>query len=194
MPKISAPTLVEQRAWRRSQLLDVASAIALENGPTSITVSTVAARAGLSRTSFYEYFSSSSEIVAELITDELNEFTEFLAQKVAAASVPEEAIAAWIEGSLEYVADGRHLLARALSTLELSNERSTQIGIAHRKMLAPLSTPLNQLGVTDVRQALALIHAATESATRRIEAGLDSAREIESTREFLIAGLNALRK
>jgi AcrR family transcriptional regulator len=194
MPKISAPTLVEQRVWRRSQLLDVASAIALENGPTSITVSTVAARAGLSRTSFYEYFSSSSEIVAELITDELNEFTEFLAQKVAAASVPEEAIAAWIEGSLEYVADGRHLLARALSTLELSNERSTQIGIAHRKMLAPLSTPLNQLGVTDVRQALALIHAATESATRRIEAGLDSAREIESTREFLIAGLNALRK
>ncbi len=194
MPKISAPTLVEQRAWRRSQLLDAASAIALENGPTSITVSTVAARAGLSRTSFYEYFSSSSEIVAELITDELNEFTEFLAQKVAAASVPEEAIAAWIEGSLEYVADGRHLLARALSTLELSTERSTQIGIAHRKMLAPLSTPLNQLGVTDVRQALALIHAATESATRRIEAGLDSAREIESTREFLIAGLRALRK
>jgi len=194
MPKISAPTLVEQRAWRRSQLLDAASAIALENGPTSITVSTVAARAGLSRTSFYEYFSSSSEIVAELITDELNEFTEFLAQKVAAASVPEEAIAAWIEGSLEYVADGRHLLARALSTLEISTERSTQIGIAHRKMLAPLSTPLNQLGVTDVRQALALIHAATESATRRIEAGLDSAREIESTREFLIAGLNALRK
>ncbi len=194
MPKISAPTLVEQRAWRRSQLLDAASAIALENGPTSITVSTVAARAGLSRTSFYEYFSSSSEIVAELITDELNEFTEFLAQKVAAASVPEEAITAWIEGSLEYVADGRHLLARALSTLELSTERSTQIGIAHRKMLAPLSTPLNQLGVTDVRQALALIHAATESATRRIEAGLDSAREIESTREFLIAGLCALRK
>ena len=194
MPKISASTLVEQRAWRRSQLLDAASAIALENGPTSITVSTVAARAGLSRTSFYEYFSSSSEIVAELITDELNAFTEFLTQKVAAASVPEEAITAWIEGSLEYVADGRHLLARALSTLELSTERSTQIGIAHRKMLAPLSTPLNQLGVTDVRQALALIHAATESATRRIEAGLDSAREIESTREFLIAGLRALRK
>ncbi len=194
MPKISAPTLVEQRAWRRSQLLDAASAIALENGPTSITVSTVAARAGLSRTSFYEYFSSSSEIVAELITDELNEFTEFLAQKVAAATAPEEAIAAWIEGSLEYVADGRHLLARTLSTLELSTERSTQIGIAHRKMLAPLSTPLKQLGVPDVRQALALIHAATESATRRIEAGLDSAGEIESTREFLIAGLRALRK
>jgi len=194
MPKITAPTLIEQRAWRRSQLLDAASAIALENGPASITVSSVAARAGLSRTSFYEYFASSSEIVAELITDELNDFTEFLAQKVATVSAPEEAITAWIEGSLEYVADGRHLLARALSTLELSTERSMQIGIAHRKMLAPLATPLSQLGITDVRQALALIHATTESATRRIEAGTDSASEIESTRNFLVAGLRALRR
>ena len=194
MPKISAPTLVEQRAWRRSQLLDAASAIALENGPTSITVSSVAARAGLSRTSFYDYFSSSSEIVAELITDELNFFTHYLNEKVAGVSAPEEAITAWIEGSLEYVADGRHLLARALSTIELSVERSSQIGIAHRKMLAPLSTPLTQLGIRDVRQALALIHATTESATRRIEAGINSASEIESTRSFVIAGLRALQR
>jgi AcrR family transcriptional regulator len=194
MPKISAPTLVEQRAWRRSQLLDAASAIALENGPTSITVSAVAARAGLSRTSFYEYFASSSEIVAELITDELNDFTEFLTQKVAAVSTPEDAITAWIEGSLEYVADGRHLLARALSTLELSTERSMQIGIAHRKMLAPLATPLSHLGITDVRQALALIHATTESATRRIEAGVEAASEIDSTRAFIVAGLRALQR
>ncbi len=194
MPKITAPTLVEQRAWRRSQLLDAASAIALENGPTSITVSTSAARAGLSRTSFYEYFASSSEIVAELITDELNDFTEFLTQRVASVSAPEDAITAWIDGSLEYVADGRHLLARALSTLELSTERSMQIGIAHRKMLAPLATPLSQLGITDVRQALALIHATTESATRRIEAGVEAASEIESTRNFIVAGLRALQR
>ena len=192
MPKITASTLVEQRAWRRSQLLDAASGLALESGPTSVTVSAVAARAGLSRTSFYEYFSSSSEIVAELITDELNNFTNYLTEKVATASTPDEAITSWIEGSLEYVADGRHLLARALSTLELSAERSTQIGIAHRKMLAPLSAPLSLLGIRDVRQALALIHASTESATRRIEAGMDSASEIESTRNFIVAGLKAL--
>jgi len=192
MPKITASTLVEQRTWRRSQLLDAAAGLALENGPTSVTVSAVAARAGLSRTSFYEYFSSSSEIVAELITDELNNFTNYLTEKVATASTPEEAITSWIEGSLEYIADGRHLLARALSTLELSAERSTQIGIAHRKMLAPLSAPLSQLGIRNVRQALALIHASTESATRRIEAGMDSASEIESTRNFIVAGLKAL--
>ena len=61
-------------------------------------------------------------------------------------------------------------------------------------MLAPLSAPLAQLGIRDVRQALALIHATTESATRRIEAGMDAASEIESTRSFIIAGLRALQR
>jgi hypothetical protein len=73
---------------------------------------------------FMNTLQSSSEIVAELITDELNSFTEYLNAKVASASTPNEAVTSWIEGSLEYVADGRHLLARALSTLELSVERS----------------------------------------------------------------------
>jgi hypothetical protein len=61
-------------------------------------------------------------------------------------------------------------------------------------MLAPLATPLSQLGITDVRQALALIHATTESATRRIEAGVEAASEIESTRNFIVAGLRALQR
>ena len=92
MPKISAPSLVQQRQWRRSELLDAAASLALESGATAITVSAVAARAGLSRTSFYEYFASSSDIVAELITDELKSFSHFLEEKVASASDPDSAI------------------------------------------------------------------------------------------------------
>ena len=168
MPKISAPSLVQQRQWRRSELLDAAASLALESGATAITVSAVAARAGLSRTSFYEYFASSSDIVAELITDELKSFSHFLEEKVANASDPDSAITSWIEGSLEYVADGRHLLAKALSALEMSGERSQAIAHAHRKMLAPLSTPLRAMGIADITQALMLIHATTDSATRRI--------------------------
>jgi AcrR family transcriptional regulator len=194
MPKISAPTLVEQRAWRRSQLLDAASSIALENGPTSITVSSVAARAGLSRTSFYDYFSSSSEIVAELITDELNSFTHYLNEKVAAVSSPEEAITAWIEGSLEYVADGRHLLAKALNAIDLPRSRGAAIGIAHKALLAPLRSKLEELGISDVNFALTLIQSTTDGASRRIESGDDADLVIKTTREFCIAGLTALAR
>ena len=57
-PKIQAATIVEQRAMRQRQLIDAALAIALESGAANITVAAVAQRAGLARSSIYEYFSS----------------------------------------------------------------------------------------------------------------------------------------
>ncbi|MSY55222.1 MAG: TetR family transcriptional regulator, partial [Actinobacteria bacterium] len=55
MPRINTATLSEHRDWRRNQLIAAASAIALEQGGQAITVAAVAERAGLSRTSVYEY-------------------------------------------------------------------------------------------------------------------------------------------
>jgi AcrR family transcriptional regulator len=69
MPKIETQTLSQHRDWRRSQLIDAAAAIALESGGEAVTVAAVAARAGLSRTSVYEYFASSADLAADLIID-----------------------------------------------------------------------------------------------------------------------------
>lgn len=66
--------------------------------------------------------------------------------------------------------------------------------MAHRKMLLSLSAPLAKLGVEDIAQALSLIHSATQSATTRIESGADSAREIENTRNFIVAGISTLSR
>lgn len=172
--------------------MDAAAAIALEDGAHRVSVATVATRAGLSRTSFYEYFSSSSEIVAELIAEELDSFSQFLSEKIQGATDPRQAISIWVTSSLEYVADGRHLLAKALSAIEISRDQSAAIAMAHRKMIASLAQPVTDLGITDVSQALSLIHSATQSATARIESGSDSMREIENTRNFIVAGISTL--
>ena len=96
MPRINTMNLVQQREWRRSQLISAAAAIALESGSEAITVAAVAQRAGLARTSVYEYFGSSAELVADLIIEELSAFTDILVAAVEPANLPEEAIANWI--------------------------------------------------------------------------------------------------
>jgi hypothetical protein len=58
--------------------------------------------------------------------------------------------------------------------------------------LAPLRAKLEDLGVSDVNFALALIQSTTDGATKRIERGDDAELIIASTREFCIAGLKAL--
>lgn len=192
MPRINTTNLVNQREWRRSQLINAAAAIALESGSEAITVSAVAQRAGLARTSVYEYFGSSAELVADLIIEELSAFTDILVAAVAPASAPEEAIANWIDSALQYIADGRHLLAKALSATSLPINRSAEIGSAHRALLAPLTTALTEIGVQDLNYALSMIQSLTDAATKRIENGNDAESEIVKTSAFCIAGLFTL--
>jgi AcrR family transcriptional regulator len=192
MPRINTSNLVEQREWRRSQLISAAAAIALESGSEAITVSAVAQRAGLARTSVYEDFGSSAELVADLIIEELNAFTDILVAAVEPAEIPEAAIANWINSALQYIADGRHLLAKALSATSLPVNRSAEIGAAHRALLAPLSLALTEIGVRDLNYALSMIQSLTDAATKRIENGNSADAEISKTTAFCIAGLRTL--
>ena len=192
MPHIQTRTLGEHRDWRRAQLIDAAAAIALESGGSAITVAAVAQRAGLARTSVYEYFSSSSDLVADLVIDELKNFTSILQSAVGDCADPFSCIDSWVTGALRYIADGRHLLAKALNATSLPEERTATIGEAHRALLAPLHKALEDIGVSDIAQALAYIQATTDVAAKRIEAGHDAESEIKSATAFCISGLASL--
>jgi AcrR family transcriptional regulator len=194
MPRIKTPTLADHRDWRRSQLIEAAAAIALESGGAAVTVAAVAQRAGLSRTSVYEYFASSADLAADLVIEELESFAQTLADASKESADPLEAIEAWIKGSLIYIADGRHLLAKAFNAIDLPRDRSAAIGAAHRALLAPLRSRLADLGVQDIDMALALIQSITDSASRRIERGDDAEGVITSVTTFCIAGINSLRR
>jgi len=193
MPKIVTRDLASHRDWRRNQLIAAATAIALEESSASISIAAVAARAGLSRTSVYEYFASSQDLVADLLIEELNNFSALLAKAIEDEIEPITALANWIETSLNYVADGRHLLAKSLHATTLPRERNAEIAAAHRQMLAPLNKTLLSLGITDTARAMSQLQAVTDVATRRIESGAaNAADEIALTIDFYLAGVKAL--
>ena len=189
MPRIETKTLAQHRDWRRNQLIEAAASIAIESGGAAITVAAVAQRAGLSRTSVYEYFGSSADLIADLVLEELNNFAHYLQEAVAHTDQPLASIEAWIESALTYIADGRHLLAKALNATSLPQERTAAIGAAHRALLAPLVTGLTAMGVKDTQRALLFIQAITDASTKRIEAGHDAEGEIAYATTFCINGL-----
>jgi len=189
MPKIQTETLAQHRDWRRNQLIEAAASIALESGGAAISVAAVAQRAGLSRTSVYEYFGGSADLVADLVLEELHNFAQYLEEAVAETEQPLESISAWIKSALVYIADGRHLLAKALNSTSLPQERSAAIGAAHRALLAPLVTGLTAMGIHDTHRALLFIQAITDAATKRIESGHDAEGEIAYATTFCINGL-----
>ena len=189
MPRIETETLAEHRDWRRSQLIDAAASIAMESGGAAITVAAVAQRAGLSRTSVYEYFGSGSELVADLVIDELKSFAQMLNNAVADCTDAQCIVTCWVKGALTYIADGRHLLAKALNATAMPQSRSQQIGMAHRALMAPLVKAVTDLGVKDSQRALSFIQAITDASTKRIESGHDAEEEIAYATTFCINGL-----
>jgi len=192
MPRIETETLAQHRDWRRNQLIEAAASIALESGGAAVTVAAVAQRAGLSRTSVYEYFGSSADLVADLVLEELKNFAQYLQEAVSQTDQPVDNIHAWIESALTYIADGRHLLAKALNASSLPQEGSMAIGAAHRALLAPLVSGLTAMGIKDTQRALLFIQAITDASTKRIEGGHDAEAEIKSATAFCIAGLTSI--
>jgi AcrR family transcriptional regulator len=191
MPRIQTPDLASHRDWRRNQLIEAAASIALESGGAAISVAAVAQRAGLSRTSVYEYFGSGSELVADLVIDELNTFAQTLNTAVADCTDAQCIVTCWVRAALTYIADGRHLLAKALNATAMPQSRTHQIGIAHRALMSPLIKAVEALGVQDSKRALIFIQAITDAATKRIESGHDAEAEIAYATKFCINGLTA---
>jgi hypothetical protein len=81
------------------------------------------------------------------------------------------------------------LLAKALNSTSLPQERSAAIGASHRALLAPLVAGLTAMGVQDTHRALLFIQAITDASTKRIESGHDAEAEIAYATSFCINGL-----
>jgi AcrR family transcriptional regulator len=194
MPKIQAPSIAEHRELRRHQLISAAMELALEGGAEAVTVSAVAQKAGLSRSSIYEYFSSSADLIADLVVEELDYYTARLAEAIKDATDPFEKIELWIAEGLRYVEDGRHMLVKSLNTVSTPEFRKEEIAMGHRRLISPLRQALSETGIKEIVSAAAFLQSVTDSASTRIDAGNDAELEIQNAVTFALAGLRALSR
>ncbi|CAN2204790.1 AcrR Transcriptional regulator [Candidatus Nanopelagicaceae bacterium] len=191
-PKIVEATIGEQRAMRQKQIIEAAMSLALESGAPSVTVAAVAKRAGISRSLVYEYFSSSADLIADLVLEELEHYRERLMNAVHGVEDPFAYIELWIAEALQYVADGRHLLVKSLNSVVAPDFRKEEIAQGHRNMMATIINPLRMIEIEDLGLAISYLQSAIDAAAKRIDAGNEAAPEIRNAQLFALAGLRAL--
>jgi AcrR family transcriptional regulator len=193
VPRIQANSILENREMRRQQLVNAALSLALESGVDAVTISSVAKRANLSRASIYEYFSSSADLITDLIVDEMEIYTERLNHAILGSSDPFEKIELWIKEALLYVADGRHMLVKSLSTVTTPEFRREEVAQGHRKLMATFINPLSEIGFENPAAAAALLQSIIDATSIRIDSGNSVETEIQQAITFALAGLRALR-
>jgi AcrR family transcriptional regulator len=201
-PKINAPTTREQREWRREQLLDVALELALESPTHEISMTELAKRAGLSRTSVYEYFTSSSDVITQVLIQELDEYQGLLSDAIESESSLEGKLRSWIEASLHYITSGDHLLAKGMGAISTSPESVALFRKKHQSLLAPLLEVFIALGVKNPMRALTFTQAVVDIAVKNIERisveGPErqeaASREINIAVDLVLTALAALKR
>jgi len=189
MPRISAPTLVEHREKQRSALLGAARDLAAETEGRGVTFAAVASRAGLARSSVYEYFASPAVLLAHVVTDEMMGFADEIEREVEPVSDPAERVRAFVRTWLRYVADGRHRVVQAVLTSPMPEECIAAVGEMHERMARPLIGALHDLGVSDPARSADFIRGVVEATARRIQEGHPASRETADAEEFVLRGV-----
>lgn len=100
MPKISAPSVPEHREAQRAALLAAAEAILLQDGVGGVNARSVTERAGLARSSFYDYFPSKSELLVAVATKAFELWREEIEAELARWAPGTERLRAYIATTL----------------------------------------------------------------------------------------------
>lgn len=172
MPRISAPTLAEHRAARERALLDAAHELLLETGGAP-SLPQVAGRAGLARTSVYQYFGSKADLLRAMVRDVFPRWTERVTGAMSSAPTEADRILAYAVANVELVAEGAHAIGSALAALARQEELDEQATRMHREVQEPLIEALEALGVDSPEDVAELVGAVVHGATRMLETGVD---------------------
>jgi AcrR family transcriptional regulator len=168
VPKIDAPTVVEHHARQRRALLDATRALLAETGEAP-SMAAVGRRAGLARSSVYQYFSSPEALLDAVVTDVFPDWAQQVQRHVDAARTPGERVWAYVEANLELFAGSERAVARALARVVDPGVLQGPMQEFHARLQLPLRDALTDLGEPDVA-AMAetidalVLHASRESA------------------------------
>jgi AcrR family transcriptional regulator len=185
VPRIDAPTIAEHRAQRRRVLLDAARALLVDNPHEAPSLTAVATRAGLPRSSVYEYFPSGKGMLLELIQEVLPNWSRRVNAAMDAASTPGEKVLAYATANLRLVAEGEHALATSLIQSVPADQVDASTQLMHEQMSRPLCAALEQLGPPDPTATARLISSVVYTASRMIEDGADTTSVDARVRELL---------
>lgn len=189
MPKISAPTVAEHRVLQRNSIVAAAKAILAEQGVASITPRSVGQRAGLARSSFYEYFPSRDDLLAAVALEAFEKWADALWAAMEPHSDPTEKLRAYVRATMRMTKDEDHCLATPLLQADLSPRSREALAQMHDVLARPLRALLEELKVDRIEESMLLVQGVLAAGMRMAAQGKDADDVAETTLRLLEQGI-----
>lgn len=188
MPRISAPTVAEHRAAQRAALIRAGEAVLLEVGVTGVTPRSVSERAGLRRSSFYDYFAHKDDLLVAIAIDAIERWDAELESALAETEPGIPRLRAHVEATMVMTAEGGHAIAGSLRDAQLSPSSHDDVRALHDAALRPLAAVLAELGAADPNTT-ALVHGLLGTGMDLVAQGREPARVADDVIRMLTRGL-----
>lgn len=141
MPRINAPTVAAHRKQQLRALLDGARAILGETGQAP-TLAATAERAGLARSSVYQYFSSPDDLLAAVVADVFPAWARQVRDRMDAAEGAGERVWAYVCANLELFTSSEQAVATALRKVVEPSVLREPVAAFHAELHEPLVAAL----------------------------------------------------
>lgn len=179
MPKISAPSVAEHHEVQLRAILEAAYALIHEERVMP-GLAQVAARAGLARTSVYQYFSSRAELLVAVAEDMLPAWESHLQASVDEFTDPRDRILAYFDTNLAMLATGHHtagtVMAGDPAASQAADEHTKRF---HMRLRRVLTDELTRLDVADPDLTAEILDAQLHAVAAHVtdgSLGLDEAK------------------
>lgn len=182
MPRIQADTVAEHHAQQRRALLDAARALLAETAEAP-SMGAVGRRAGLARSSVYQYFPSAEALLVAVVADVFPDWAGQVTAKVAAAPTPAAQAWAYVEANVELFASSEQAVARALTRVVEPHVLQGPMEAFHARLQVPLLQALADLGEREPRTMAEHIDLLIMHASR----GLDGGSSVNQAEQAQIA-------
>ncbi|MCR2812566.1 TetR/AcrR family transcriptional regulator [Microbacterium sp. zg.Y1090] len=173
MPKITAPTVAEHRASQRAALVRAGEALLQEAGLAGVTPGSVSERAGMSRSSFYDYFPSKDDLLVAIAIDAIERWDADIERTLDGVDRGLPELRAFVDATMRMTADGRHAIAGALRDAKLSPSRFEDLMTLHDALMRPLTRVLADLGLSASRSTVALVQGVLGAGVQLVSHGVD---------------------
>ncbi|MFM6962756.1 MAG: TetR/AcrR family transcriptional regulator [Micrococcales bacterium] len=180
-----------QRDSKVDLIVSSTTTLIMENGLEAVSMTAIADRSGLSRPAVYQYFPSTQHVLAEVLVNELADFSNELDAHLMAFDDALERVRIWLHFSLTYMSSERHRIIRQVSTEGFPDETRGLLRAMHGHVMTSLISPLTTLGVADATSVAHLLYASVAKAAERIDAGAEFIFEARALEHFAIAGVKA---
>ncbi|MBS4754530.1 TetR/AcrR family transcriptional regulator [Nocardioides sp. zg-ZUI104] len=190
MPRIDAPTVAEHHARQRRVLLDAARVLLAETGQAP-SMAALGRRAGLARSSVYQYFSSPDDLLRAVVADVFPDWARQVQEQVASAGSPAERVWAYVEANVSLFASSEQAVAHALTRVVEPAVLQGPMEQFHAELQVPLRAALTELGEPEVGAMAELVDSLIVQASRNA-GSCETAGDGQPSHEVVLARLRRL--